>query len=97
MSYIKREDALDAVLFALVGTGHQSKAIYAIKDVPTADVVEVRHGTWIEHTHKPDWLEDDVEVYYNCSECGTSHWSITPPYCPHCGAKMDAERGGNGN
>ena len=36
--YIKREDALDAVLFALVGTGHQSSAIYAIRDVPTADV-----------------------------------------------------------
>lgn len=38
--YIKREDALDAVLFALVGTGYQSTAIDAIKDVPTADVVE---------------------------------------------------------
>ena len=37
--YIKREDALDAVLFALVGTGHQSRAISAIRDVPTADVV----------------------------------------------------------
>ena len=37
--YIKREDALDAVLFALVGTGFQSTAIYAIREVPTADVV----------------------------------------------------------
>ena len=37
--YIKREDALDAVLFALVGTGVQSRAIYAIREVPTADVV----------------------------------------------------------
>lgn len=37
--YIKREDALDAVLFALVGTGYQSTAIYAIRDVQTADVV----------------------------------------------------------
>lgn len=36
--YIKREDALDAVLFALVGTGYQSQAIYAIRDIPTADV-----------------------------------------------------------
>ena len=60
--------------------------------VPTADVVEVRHGHWIEHTEKPCWLEDDVEVFYNCSECGTSHWSIAPPYCPECGAKMDGER-----
>lgn len=37
--YIKREDALDAVLFALVGTGLQSCAIHAIRDVQTADVV----------------------------------------------------------
>lgn len=37
--YIKREDALDAVLFALVGTGLQSTAIYAIREVPTAAVV----------------------------------------------------------
>lgn len=39
--YIKREDALDAVLFALVGTGLQSTAINALRDIPTADVVEV--------------------------------------------------------
>jgi hypothetical protein len=37
--YIKREDALDAVLFALVGTGLQSTAIYALRDVPATDVV----------------------------------------------------------
>ena len=36
--YIKREDALDAVLFALAGTGYQSRAIDAIRDVSTADV-----------------------------------------------------------
>jgi hypothetical protein len=34
--YIKREDALDAVLFALSGTGYQSRAITAIRNVPTA-------------------------------------------------------------
>lgn len=34
--YIRREDALDAVLFALSGTGYQSRAITAIRNVPTA-------------------------------------------------------------
>lgn len=62
--------------------------IKALKSCKTADVVEVRHGCWIEHTTKPDWLEDDVEVFYNCSVCGTSHWSITPNFCPNCGADM---------
>ena len=47
-----------------------------------------KEGEWIEHIEKPDWLEDDVEVYYNCSVCGTSHWSITSPFCPNCGSKM---------
>lgn len=37
--YIKREDALDAVLFALCGTGYQSRAIDAIRELPTADVL----------------------------------------------------------
>lgn len=36
--YIKREDALDAVLFALVGTGYQSHALDAVRYAPTADV-----------------------------------------------------------
>lgn len=49
-------------------------------------------GEWIEHIEKPSWLEYDVEVYYNCSVCGTSHWSNAPPFCPNCGAKMDGER-----
>ena len=55
-------------------------------------------GEWIEHIEKPSWLEDDVEVFYNCSVCGTSHWSITPPFCPNCGAKMKNEsEGADGN
>ena len=82
MSYIKREDALDAVLFALAGTGYQSNAIYAIKDVPTADVVEVRHG---------EWKQGDMPIYggHKCSVCGenTLHYQAT--FCPNCGAKMD--------
>lgn len=40
--YIKREDALDAVLFAMVGTGYQSNAISAIRYVPSAKVVPKR-------------------------------------------------------
>ena len=47
-----------------------------LNNIPAADVVEVRHGEWIEHIEKLSWLEDDVEAFYNCSECGSSHWSI---------------------
>ena len=44
-------------------------------------------GVWIERIYKPYWLEDDVEVFYSCSLCETSHWGMSP-YCPNCGAKM---------
>ena len=65
----------------------------AIKNTPTADVVEVRHGEWIE---KDDGFGG---VYYDCTACGCSWTTIdgTPfdnnmKYCPECGAKMDGER-----
>ena len=44
-------------------------------------------GDWIERIEKPDWLEDDVEVYYECSCCGIYNFGQSH-YCPCCGAKM---------
>ena len=64
-----------------------------LMQAPTADVVEVRHGEWIE--------KDDGwgGVLYTCSACGCDWTTIdgTPfennmRYCPECGAKMDGER-----
>ena len=64
-----------------------------IDDTPTADVVEVRHGHWITHTH-----------FYECSNCEFIYQTdviafdynpITDfdlHYCSVCGAKMDGER-----
>jgi hypothetical protein len=46
-----------------------------------------REGEWIEHIEKPDWLEDDVDVHYECSLCGAVGIGPTP-YCHNCGAKM---------
>ena len=39
--YIDREAAEKELLYAMVGTGYQSRAIDAIRFMPTADVVEV--------------------------------------------------------
>ena len=49
-----------------------------------------KESKWIEHIEKPDWLEDDVEVYYECSCCGINNFAATP-YCPSCGSKMIPE------
>ena len=62
--------------------------------LPTADVVEVKHGCWKESvqfviTDDPD---DDGywRIFYICSECERTALN-KEPYC-HCGAKMDGRK-----
>ena len=63
---------------------------------PAADVVEVRHGEWVETQEPLGWCDVD------CAECSVCHesWIIDEDssiddyecmwhYCPNCGAKMD--------
>lgn len=49
---------------------------------PAADVEPVRHGRWI-------YLA--TRGAYFCSECKGVEDDALSPYCPHCGAKMDAK------
>ena len=59
-------------------------------EIPTADVVEVKHGEWIPVTHTYFGLKR-----YECSECkDDEYWQKRylehkEKYCPNCGAKMD--------
>lgn len=54
-----------------------------IKESPTADVVEVRHGHWVETAHKG----------YKCSLCNCLSSlfdeNLKSEFCPWCGARMD--------
>lgn len=52
----------------------------ALKNQPTADVVEVRHGKWNKNGNGRD-----------CSICGFKYYANGGffNYCPKCGAKMD--------
>ena len=63
-----------------------------LRDIPTADVVEVRHGRWIV-------CDDLFGEIGHCSACGF-FMNVNEPgnglpdienlkYCPNCGAKMD--------
>lgn len=89
--YIKREDAIDAVLDVYYNTpdidlsGGRLEA--AILNIPAADVVEVRHGRWVSVQHK---------LARVCSVCNRDEPykfadvdADVYNYCPHCGAKMD--------
>lgn len=56
-----------------------------VRNLPAADVAEVRHGRWIEQP--PDFDLCGV-AYYQCSECGKEQQ--TPAhYCQFCGARME--------
>ena len=87
--YIKREDALDIVAYNNV-TGEitlnrYDKIIDGIYDIPSADVVPVRHGHWIKIT--PSGI-------YECSKCGKYVMTCdieAYKYCQMCGARMDGD------
>lgn len=62
----------------------------AIKQAPTADVVEVRHGEWLVEYDKY-WEKWRII----CPYCKNEYTSITKHlenYCSNCGVKMDGER-----
>lgn len=97
--YIKREDAYESLLYGMVMTGYQSRALDCISkfSIPAADVAPVRHGRWI----KKFYYRQSTQAYdcemYSCSECGnefsydaeTGMCMCNWGFCPCCGAKMD--------
>lgn len=73
--------------------GVVNKILEIIKEFPSADVEEVKHG---------EWIEGGWNVV--CSSCGVGKWKgYIPesqevkewmPRCPNCGAKMDGKESG---
>ena len=55
---------------------HNPEGCALIDDAPAVDAEPVRHGSW---------------YYCECSACKGICIQYKPPYCPNCGAKMDAE------
>lgn len=97
--YIEREElkkvfsneAVHCLTFQKTGEARGLiKAKEILSKLPSADVVEVRHGKWIK--------KEDGR--YVCSECGRTrpysnyayaieNWVCN--YCHYCGAKMDGK------
>lgn len=78
--YIKREDALGCVL----GVFDRQR----IKELPAADVEEVKHGHVI--TIFKSTFEQYEPSIYGCSVC-KCRITRDSKFCKHCGAKMDLE------
>ena len=76
-----------------------SVALKEIDRTPTADVVEVKRGHWVENKPNPKQMKElhDMgigkpmalnSIYWTCSEC--NGWgTLISSFCPHCGAMMD--------
>ena len=92
--YIERQRAIvDACNSLELYPSEYAELENALNRIPAADVVEVRHGKWIQ----PHWKNSNYCC--NCSECGGEamhadyQWDKNGiyPLCPNCGAKMDVE------
>lgn len=57
-----------------------------VRDMPAADVEEVRHGEWRVETDEEE--PNPMFKLVVCSACGDKA-NYMYNYCPHCGAKMD--------
>ena len=91
--YIKREDAIDAVLDVYCDTPDIDlsceKFEAAILKIPAADVALVRHERWEKHGSK--WQCTGCKVLMSID--GTPQENLLY-YCPNCGAYMMGENNG---
>lgn len=90
--YIKREDALKAMEWKWAG----KSAIEAVKEIPSADVVEVRHGKWEENS-RTSISERHRQIHYSiykCSRCNHANGRYKSNFCPNCGADMRQTKDG---
>ena len=68
-----------------------------ITTVPKADVAEVAHAKWKLDRYATEWTCSNCEgeMLYQVTTYGGGQYhdldNIFPPYCPHCGARMDLE------
>ena len=98
--YIEREAALKKIDTAIGEYAQHGEIVRFIGDcrasviyAPAADVVEVRHGEWLDAQYTYFGAKR-----YECSQCRDDEFwekryiEIKENYCPNCGAKMDAER-----
>jgi hypothetical protein len=88
--YIEREAAIESLIgWETEPTDEEIE--YTLKKIPAANVVEVRHGYWID-------VSTETLYRLKCSLCGNARLGKNTNYCCNCGAKMDvlAEREGEG-
>ena len=83
--YIKREDAVNAVMAAKWVDGSDgAMAMEIVASPPAADVAPVMHGRWLTHYRSGVTVAEGF-----VSSCCDMWAARKSHYCPNCGAKMD--------
>lgn len=81
--YIDRELLLKNIKRNMPYVYHMMSIL--ISCIPSDDVAPVVHAKWMK-----DYIKiGNCDWKYKCSKCGKHNKQYSPPYCPHCGAKMD--------
>lgn len=83
------ENDVKELLLGLDSLPWEEEVEDVVNQLPTADVVEVRHGKWISASKK-----QGVQIGMKCSLCGarikySEFFNGNHNYCHKCGAKMD--------
>ena len=85
--YIDADKAKHEFNIGFGGVSHAVIANQIIDSIPTADVVEVKHGYWKVAKTEFGWNCCEYPTEFACSLCGRTV-KQKENYC-HCGAKMD--------
>lgn len=102
--YIDRQAAIDAIckhgtelerrgITVLTVVNHKQVTVDLLENLPSAEVVPVKHGRWI--VVSDGYGNGDATAHIcECSECKDTIWVYKKAtrrwnYCPNCGAKME--------
>ena len=95
--YIEREEIIELATklkprFAPLHRLVLEAFVYAVKDIPNAEVDPIKHGEWLPYTeyYDDDYSECNMRKVWACSRCGRLE-KYKEPYC-NCGAKMIERR-----
>ena len=72
---------------ATIGSMNSSFGMWYATALYTEGYRKQSEGEWVERIAPLTWCEDDVDVFYECSCCGTQSHGQSP-FCPNCGARM---------
>lgn len=94
--YIERAAAMDAILGLTIAdpavAQYADAVCYHLQNLPSADVVEVRHGRWLTTDAYPHHLYCSVcYKTYAKNAKWVNELDLPTNYCPNCGARMGKE------